>query len=223
MNEVTGTDAGLSGLEQIEIALKAILSAGGVLQMAGIYSAVNAVLNKQGVTLSFQGKSSLRFFINRVAVKKNLIEPYNKEKPGWYITEKGKMLVKGNKIEFGTALPTEEDSNELAEGKCQRVLVNKYERNATARKKCIAHYGAICQVCDLEFSKVYGDIGLGFIHVHHVIPLYEVKEEYIVDPIIDLIPLCPNCHSMIHSSEPMLSVEELRERVNTIKAFSDDL
>jgi hypothetical protein len=36
-------------------------------------------------------------------VKKNLIEPYNKEKPGWYITEKGKMLVKGNKIEFGTA------------------------------------------------------------------------------------------------------------------------
>ncbi|RCO07675.1 HNH endonuclease, partial [Bacilli bacterium] len=59
--------------------------------------------------------------------------------------------------------------------------------------------------------------------VHHVIPLYEVKEEYIVDPIIDLIPLCPNCHSMIHSSEPMLSVEELRERVNTIKAFSDGL
>jgi 5-methylcytosine-specific restriction protein A len=43
-------------------------------------------------------------------------------------------------------------------------------------EKCIAHYGAICQVCDLEFSKVYGDIGLGFIHVHHVIPLMKLKK-----------------------------------------------
>ncbi|HGM5491230.1 TPA: HNH endonuclease [Serratia fonticola] len=223
MNEITGTEAGLSGLEQIEIALKAILAAGGMLKMVDIYSAVNYELKKNDFTLSFQGKSSLRFFINSVAVKKNLIHPHKKENPGWYITEKGIALIKGRKVEFGTDLPTEEKIGELTEGNVQQVLVNKYERNAVARKKCIDHYGAICQVCKLEFYKKYGDIGRGFIHVHHIRPLHEVKKEYVINPITDLVPLCPNCHSMIHSSEPMLSVEELYDRVKTIESLSNDL
>ncbi|WP_156294586.1 HNH endonuclease [Serratia oryzae] len=61
--------------------------------------------------------------------------------------------------------------------------------------------------------------GSGFIHVHHVIPLHEIRKEYVIDPIKDLVTLCPNCHSMIHSSKPMLPVKELRERIKAIESL----
>ena len=52
-------------------------------------------------------------------------------------------------------------------------------------------------------------IGTGYIHVHNLKPLSEIKEEYKVDPINDLRPVCPNCHSMIHKAN--YSIEQLRD------------
>ncbi|RME44545.1 MAG: HNH endonuclease, partial [Chloroflexi bacterium] len=57
----------------------------------------------------------------------------------------------------------------------------------------------------------YGELGKGFIHVHHVIPLSEIDSRYEVDPINDLCPVCPNCHAMIHREEPPLTIKQLRE------------
>lgn len=59
-----------------------------------------------------------------------------------------------------------------------------------ARKECIEHKGTVCSICGMNFEKVYGKIGKGFIHIHHIKPLSEVSEEYIVDPINNLIPVC---------------------------------
>ena len=77
------------------------------------------------------------------------------------------------------------------------------------------YYGVQCQVCDLDFENTYGEVGKDFIHVHHIIPLHEIQEDYIVDPIKDLIPVCPNCHAMLHRKENgiYLSVEQLKERI----------
>ena len=86
----------------------------------------------------------------------------------------------------------------VIEGAVTTVLVNRYERSATARRKCIEHYGAICAVCSLDFKATYGQIGEGFIHVHHVVPISSIGETYILDPIEDLVPVCPNCHAMLH-------------------------
>ena len=47
-----------------------------------------------------------------------------------------------------------------------------------------------------------------FIHVHHVTPISKVGREYKIDPIKDLIPLCPNCHAMIHKD---ISLEEIQK------------
>ena len=103
----------------------------------------------------------------------------------------------------------------LEEGKRKSVMVNVYERNPFARKKCIDYYGVQCQVCKLDFEKTYGEVGKDFIHVHHIKPLHEIKQGYIVDPIKDLIPVCPNCHSMLHRKENgvYLSIEQLRKRI----------
>lgn len=97
------------------------------------------------------------------------------------------------------------------EGAATRVTVNKYERSIAARKACIEHHGSSCAACKIDMGKVYGSRGQGFIHVHHLKPLSEIGEKYTVDPIKDLIPVCPNCHAIIHRAEPMLAIEELVE------------
>ena len=97
------------------------------------------------------------------------------------------------------------------EGSQKTVTVNRYERNSKARAQCIAHFGSTCSVCELNFRKVYGELGKDFIHVHHILPLSEIKESYEVDPAQDLIPVCPNCHAMLHKKNPPYNVEELRE------------
>jgi 5-methylcytosine-specific restriction protein A len=91
-----------------------------------------------------------------------------------------------------------------------RVLVNRYERSYANRMNCLAVLGHSCLACGFNFEKTYGDIGEGFIHVHHVTPVSQMIAGYVVDPARDLVPLCPNCHAMVHTSSPPLSVEQLK-------------
>nr|WP_277399938.1 HNH endonuclease [Pseudoxanthomonas sp. LH2527] len=90
--------------------------------------------------------------------------------------------------------------------------MSTYERDPAARSACLNHYGTRCQVCGLDFGETYGELGQGFIHVHHITPLSHVRESHVVDPTKDLVPVCPNCHAMLHirDGEP-LSVESLRD------------
>lgn len=118
----------------------------------------------------------------------------------WYASDDG----------LASTLPEELVAHELIEGAVKTVSVNAYERNPQARARCLAHHGYACMVCGFNFESVYGDLGKRYIHVHHVVPISEVKGEYIVDPIRDLVPVCPNCHAMIHVTRPCLSVEQLK-------------
>lgn len=95
------------------------------------------------------------------------------------------------------------------EGKKRVSQIVSYERNAEARQKCIDHYGCLCYVCKFDFQKEFGDLGKGYIHVHHRKRTAYSGKEHEVNPIEDLIPLCPNCHAMIHKRKPMLKVDEL--------------
>lgn len=95
------------------------------------------------------------------------------------------------------------------EGARHQVTVNAYERNPKAREQCIEHYGWNCSIRGLNFEQTYGGIGKGFIHVHHLRGLAELGEEYEVDPIEDLRPVCPNCHAMLHQRRPAYSIGEL--------------
>ncbi|WMN77802.1 HNH endonuclease [Vibrio parahaemolyticus] len=111
--------------------------------------------------------------------------------------------------EVVTAIEEVVNPETYTEGATKRISVNAYERNADARAKCISHYGCKCYVCNFDFQSVYGDIGKGFIHVHHEVALADIKQEYDVDPINDLKPLCPNCHGIIHRTHPPISVDAL--------------
>lgn len=116
---------------------------------------------------------------------------------------------------FQDVFPESADTNTCIEGAKTKVYVNKYERSSIAREKCIEFHGCKCSICGLDFKEKYGEIGKGFIHVHHIIPLNRIEKEYIVDYKHDLIPVCPNCHAMLHRelNGRYLSVNELREIV----------
>jgi 5-methylcytosine-specific restriction protein A len=115
-------------------------------------------------------------------------------------------------------MPTEEakevmsgDAEGLPEGAKMRVEVNKYERNPLNRSVCISFHGVKCAVCNFNFEDVYGPTGMGFIHVHHITPVSELGENYVIDPVRDLVPVCPNCHAMLHRSKSPLTVEQLKK------------
>lgn len=96
------------------------------------------------------------------------------------------------------------------EGAKRTVRVNAYERDARARAACIQHHGCSCAACGLSFEQRYGARGKDFIHVHHLKPLAGLGKAYSVDPVKDLVPVCPNCHAMLHRGDTVLSLDEPR-------------
>ena len=61
-----------------------------------------------------------------------------------------------------------------------------------------------------DFGKFYGDEFSNMIEVHHIKPLSSIRKEYQLNPVEDLIPLCPNCHYVVHAKFDG-DVESLRE------------
>lgn len=96
------------------------------------------------------------------------------------------------------------------EGELHEVFCNRYERNIEARKACIELNGCRCVVCGMDFESRYGKIGHGFIHVHHLVPISSIGESYQINPATDLVPVCPNCHNMLHRREPPYTIEEMK-------------
>ena len=85
-----------------------------------------------------------------------------------------------------------------------------YRRNSDARNKCLQTWGYECAICCFDFEKAYGELGKGYIQVHHLIPVSEGGgEEHMIDPIWGLIPACPNCHAMLHKESPPIPPERL--------------
>lgn len=73
-----------------------------------------------------------------------------------------------------------------------------------------------CEVCAFDFGRAYGELGEGYIEVHHVLPLHisgsrETRLE-------DLACLCANCHRMCHRNrqgESWRTPAALRELIRT--------
>lgn len=97
------------------------------------------------------------------------------------------------------------------EGKIQVKFGSKFERNPHLRQKAIDIHGTTCKVCGFNFEEVYGDIGKNFIEIHHIKPMYIIRKEVSVNPNTDLIPLCSNCHKMVHRNKKKpYTIEQLK-------------
>jgi len=120
-------------------------------------------------------------------------------------------FLRTQNIRYSPFSETTDTTITYIEGSATQVTQTRYERNIYARKECLKHYGYSCSVCDFNFEKFYGSLGYKFIHVHHLTQVATIKQEYKVNPIQDLRPVCPNCHSMLHKQNPPLTIEELKD------------
>ena len=109
----------------------------------------------------------------------------------------------------------DEVGSEFREGQRRTVEVNAYERDPEARATCLRHYVTFaCQICGFDFARKYGAIGSEYIHVHHLRPVATLGKHggAVIDPVTDMLPVCPNCHAMLHSRKPEpLTPEELKK------------
>ncbi len=110
----------------------------------------------------------------------------------------------------------------FAEGKVTQVLQNKYERNPVNRELCLSINGYRCKICDFDFEKFYGKLGYHFIHVHHIEMVSSHGGEYYLNPAKDMIPVCPNCHAMLHRANPPLKPGQLQEIIEIQKEQEND-
>jgi len=111
-------------------------------------------------------------------------------------------------------IPLIQDEETFSEGKAKMLQHLHRERNANLIKKAkkkfkSEHQGKLyCEICETDFSQVYGALGKDFIEAHHIKPVSEMQdgEETSIN---DIVMLCSNCHSMVHRKKPWLKREEL--------------
>ncbi len=107
-----------------------------------------------------------------------------------------------------------EEAGGASEGKKTVYYTTKYERNSKNRDAAIRIHGTKCMICGFDFEQKYGELGKGYIEVHHIKPLSSLEEEVVINPETDLICVCSNCHRMLHRFQKyIVSVEELQQIV----------
>jgi 5-methylcytosine-specific restriction protein A len=106
---------------------------------------------------------------------------------------------------------------EAAEGAILSRMHNYRERDSSlARKRkeqaMVAHGRLACEACGFDFAQAYGERGHGYIEVHHTRPLTTLTPGARTK-LSELAILCANCHRMVHSKRPWLTLGELKEIV----------
>lgn len=120
-----------------------------------------------------------------------------------YMKEQIRKAYGDDRLEAAAATPASATAGpparSLVEGERCSVTADRYERSRNARRACLQANGTRCAICGFDFAKAYGPRFEGIIQVHHITPLGEIGREHQVDPVRDLIPVCPNCHVALHS------------------------
>jgi predicted HNH restriction endonuclease len=95
-------------------------------------------------------------------------------------------------------------------GRVTHSFSNPHEGDPYLRAICLEHHGARCAACGVDMSIRYGALGKGFMDVHDTTrPGKDASRSF--DPLRDLVPVCPNCHVMLHRGRKVpLTIEELR-------------
>lgn len=120
-------------------------------------------------------------------------------------------------IDYIVNFPQERNASLLAEGVSKISRHVRYERNPKNREEAIRIQGTRCKICGFDFNAVYGkSLADNYIEVHHIKLLSE--GEQVPDPAKDLIPVCANCHRILHrrkknniSIDDLINTESLKK------------
>lgn len=117
----------------------------------------------------------------------------------------------------------------ITEGSLVNVSTKTHVRSQKLRDAAIEHFtsnGIIkCDCCGFEFSEFYGhNYGSTCIEIHHLKPIFSYEDDDVSKTIdkalLNLLPVCPNCHRVIHKNRidasqiPQFKIEINSQRVN---------
>ncbi len=97
----------------------------------------------------------------------------------------------------------------ISEGGVRSQVTKYYQRSQKLRNAAIDHFskdGIItCDCCGFEFRSFYGEkYGKSCIEIHHMKPIFkyegEKDDKTIAEALKNLLPVCPNCHRVIHKN-----------------------
>jgi hypothetical protein len=97
----TAAEVGINSQRQIHIALQTMITLGGEATTNDIYIALERQMN--GFALSQQGRDTLRSLINREAVKRGFVHPFDAKNPVWRITTEGRAYMSTDVIDVPEA------------------------------------------------------------------------------------------------------------------------
>ena len=201
-----------------------IVNALQILGGQGEISEIYEVIVKKGnldFSHTINPEKTLEKVLNNYSDIKGLYKPlftFNKNDFIWSLVDYNSDEEYNSDISLKTLSKVSKQYNiQITEGERKLIQSYTYERDSKARKICIEHYGSTCQICGIDMAKMYGDEFKGKIHVHHKVPLNQIGESYQVDPIKDLIPVCPNCHMILHcKKDGFYTIEEIKRKINKL-------
>jgi 5-methylcytosine-specific restriction protein A len=103
------------------------------------------------------------------------------------------------------------------EGEETLKTVKEYERNPIYRDIVMALRGTACTVCEMQYEDKYGAYGKNFIEIHHLTPASTLKHGYKFNPLTDLVPVCSNCHAIIHRKKKPYTISDMRKAIKKTK------
>jgi len=141
------------------------------------------------------------------------------EAKNYFINSGYKIRIKESKA---IDIAKEDEKEVFFEGKENFRTHRSYERDTRvariAKQKALSNTGELrCEVCNFSFIELYGELGTGYIEAHHKIPVSQLGDNG-KTKIEDISLLCSNCHKMIHRSNPMKTVGDLKEMVKKVKS-----
>ena len=122
---------------------------------------------------------------------------------------------------WGLRSKTDPDPDEAYYLEGERYLkeVSHITRNRGLVLEARAHHGCTCQACGFDFERFYGQFGKGFIEVHHLVPISNRALATSIK-VSDVAVLCSNCHRMVHTAQPPLSLGELKDAIASASTAS---
>lgn len=114
-----------------------------------------------------------------------------------------------------------DEDETVSEGRVSQVAAQRRDRSKRLRSTALelfsdAHGRCACKACGFDFYSTYGERGDGYIEIHHIKPIFTYEDEdtdqAISAALTNLVPLCSNCHRMIHRKrDDIWSIEELKD------------
>ncbi|ONI41703.1 hypothetical protein AN640_07780 [Candidatus Epulonipiscium fishelsonii] len=181
------------------------------IDIASIEQNINNILKQDSVVECNDAEEKVE-----VAYKQNIEDIPKKEKidivvikqDNNTVTEKEKMDTSYTKEKIDNII---EKANSISSFKEEKVEIEKIKIWEDLKTVCLDYYGAICEVCGIDYGYTYGNQFERYIDIHNLKSTHKEDDNLDINPEEDLVPVCHNCHFIMHTKQPCYTIDEMKK------------